>query len=405
MVGVVAGELSPLMTGLVYCSVIEGCREVYALGRAREWTAALGRWCDEQPEMVAFVGVCQVHRAEILQLNGAWSDALGEAQRACERCLGINRQAAAAAYYQQGEIYRLRGEFAAAEAAYRDASRWGWDPHPGLALLRLAQGQTSAAAAAIRRALGEATAPSSRIDLLAAQVEILLATGDTGEARQACRELQEIAAGLDARVLGAIAGQALGAVELAEGNAQVAAGLLRRAWQVWQELDAPYPAARVRVLLGECCRALGDQEGAELERQAARTVFESSARRPIWPASKRPSREAGGPPAPAEPARAGGPAPGGHRKEQPGHRAHAVPQRAHRRAAREQHLPEAGRPLPRRRHRPRLPARAGLTGASAVPADAGGKHPRLPGRQIGWFLRRAAAPGCLRLGREEGGQP
>ena len=274
MVGVIAGELSPLMAGLVYCSVIEGCREVYALDRAREWTAALGRWCEEQPEMVAFVGVCQVHRAEILQLNGAWSDALGEARRAGERCLGINRLAAAAAFYQQGEVHRLRGEFVAAEVAYRNASQWGWDPQPGLAQLRLAQGRKAAAAAAIRRAVEETSARSRRIGLLAAQVEILLATGDTAEARRAGRELQEIAGSLDSRVLDAMAAQALGAVELSEGNPLIAVGLLRPAWHVWHELRAPYPAARVRVLLGHCCRALGDEESAELELRAARTVFE-----------------------------------------------------------------------------------------------------------------------------------
>jgi DNA-binding CsgD family transcriptional regulator len=275
MVGVLAGELSPVMTGLVYCSVIEGCREVFAFDRAREWTAALARWCEQQPEMVAFVGVCRVHRAEILQLGGEWADALDEAQRACERCLGVNRTAAAAAFYQEGEVHRLRGELAAAEAAYRNASQWGWDPQPGLALLRLAQGQMAAAVAAIRRVVGETTERSQRTGLLAAQVEILLAAGDPAAARQACQELEAIAADLDSRVLGAIAKQARGAVDLAEGKAASASGLLRRACQVWQELEAPYPAARVRELLGRCCLALGDRDGAMLELQAARVGFEA----------------------------------------------------------------------------------------------------------------------------------
>jgi DNA-binding CsgD family transcriptional regulator len=274
MVGVVAGELSPLMTGLVYCSVIEGCREVYALDRAREWTAALYRWCEAQPEMMAFVGLCQVHRAELLQLEGAWSNALREARRAFARSVDINRQAAAAAFYQQAEVHRLRGEFAAAEAAYRDASQWGWAPQPGLALLRLAQGHTVAATAAIRRALAESAARPQRMELLAAAVEIMLAARNTVEAREACRELQQIADSFEARWLRAMAAQAAGAVELAEGNASAAVGLLRRAWQAWQELDVPYLAARARVLLGRCCRELGDHDGAELELAAARTVFE-----------------------------------------------------------------------------------------------------------------------------------
>src|SRR5439155_11155624 len=127
------------VTGLVYCSVIDCCQEVYALRRAQEWTAALTQWCEEQPDMVAFTGRCLVHRAEIMQLHGEWPDALQEARRAGER-FAQDQTAAAQALYRQGEVHRLRGEFTAAEEAYRDASRRGWEPQPGLSLLRLAQG-------------------------------------------------------------------------------------------------------------------------------------------------------------------------------------------------------------------------------------------------------------------------
>lgn len=275
MVAVTAGELSPLMTGLIYCSVIESCQQVYALGRAREWTSALAQWCAEQPEMVAFTGRCLVHRAEIMQLNGAWRDAIEEARRARERfSRGIDQQPTGSALYQQAEVHRLRGEHAAAEEAYRSASRCGWDPQPGLALLRLAQGRTDAAVAAIRRVVRATTDRLQRTRLLPAYVEIMLAVGDIQEARAACRELEEIAAGFGVGVLGAMAAHARGAVELAEGDAQAALGSLRRAWQVWHQVEAPYVAARVRVLVGLACRALGDDDGARLELDAARAVFE-----------------------------------------------------------------------------------------------------------------------------------
>jgi DNA-binding CsgD family transcriptional regulator len=274
MVTVTAGELSPLVTGLMYCSVIDACQRVYAVDRSREWTAALAHWCERQPDMVAFAGVCQVHRAEIFQLQGAWPDAIEEARRACVRSQGINRRAAGAAFYQQAEVHRLKGEFAHAEEAYRNANRFGLEPQPGLALLRLAQGRTDAAAAAIRRAAGGTADPLKRMSLLPACVEILLAADEVQEARNACQELEEIARRFDTGVPSAIAAQACAAVDLAEGEAQVALRSLRHAFDVWQRIEAPYAAARVRILIGLACRALGDEDGAALEIDAARSVFE-----------------------------------------------------------------------------------------------------------------------------------
>ena len=275
MVAVSAGELSPIMTGLIYCSVIDCCRQVYALGRAREWTSALTRWCEEQPEMVSFTGICSVHRAEIMQLHGAWRDAFEEARRASERSTqAANLSAAAAALYQQAEVHRLRGKFVAAEEAYRSASQSGWDPQPGLALLRVAQGRADAAATAIRRVVRATTDRLARTRLLPAYVEILLAVGELEEAGLACRELEEIAESFDTRVLSAMAAYARGAVELAEGDAQDALVSLGGAFEAWQEVGAPYEAARVRVLTGLACRALGDEEGGRLELEAARAVFE-----------------------------------------------------------------------------------------------------------------------------------
>ncbi|MCP9486304.1 MAG: response regulator transcription factor [Gaiellaceae bacterium MAG52_C11] len=273
MVAVTTGELSPIPTGLVYCGVILACQEVYELGRAREWTAALTRWCADQPDLVAFTGRCLVHRAEIMQLDGAWPDALEEARRASLRFVATSNSACGLAHYRQGELLRLQGEFGAAEEAYREASRNGWEPQPGLAQLRLAQGRADVAAAAIRRAAGEVSERLKRAGLLAAYVEIMLAVGDAAEAYAACRELGEIAESHKSIMLAAMAAQARGAVDLDRGEARSALVSLRHAWQLWHDLEAPYEAARVRVLVGLACRALGDDDAAAMELDAARGAF------------------------------------------------------------------------------------------------------------------------------------
>jgi DNA-binding NarL/FixJ family response regulator len=273
MVAVTAGELTPIITGLIYCTVIHSCQQIYALDRSREWTAALADWCAAQPEVV-FGGNCLIHRSEILQMNGAWPEALAEARRAAEHLEKTsNAQTAASAVYQEAEVHRLRGEFAEAEADYRSASRGGCEPQPGLALLRLAQGRAASAAAQIRRVVAAASERLERTRLLPACVEILLAAGAVEEARAASAELQEIANALDIEIVHAMAAQARGAVALADGDAAAAVEPLRRALAVWQRIEAPYLAARLRVLVGEACRALGDDEGAQLEREAARAVF------------------------------------------------------------------------------------------------------------------------------------
>jgi DNA-binding CsgD family transcriptional regulator/tetratricopeptide (TPR) repeat protein len=280
MLAVVGSELSPIMTGLMYCSVIDTCRRVYALGRAREWTAAFSRVCEEQPEMGAFTGICLVHRAEILQLQGAWPEALSEACLACERARRADRKPPGAALYQQAEIHRLCGQFAKAEDAYRAASELGFEPQPGLALLRLGQGRTEAACAAMRRLISATSDPVRRAGLLPAHLEIMLASGDLEEARRTRDELRALAAAFDTDWLRAIVAQADGAIASAEGHAHDALDRLRCAFDLWERLEAPYEAARVRVLIARACRALGDDESAGLEIAAARSVFERLGARP-----------------------------------------------------------------------------------------------------------------------------
>ena len=281
MVAVTTDDVTPLVIGGVYCSVVSGCQEVFDWRRAQEWTAAMSRWCAPQPDMVLFRGQCLLRRSEVLQLRGDWDGALEEARRALARLLDPPGQVSLGnAYVQLAELHRLRGELAEAEEAYRLASQHGKRIQPGLALLRMAQGDPAAALVSLRRALDESTEQRFRPTLLAACVEAAIAADDVPAARTAAAELAAIAADLGVPYLRALSARANGAVRLAEGDARAALGELRQSDAIWQELDAPYEAARTRMLVARACGELGDASEAEMSLAGAAAVFERLAAAP-----------------------------------------------------------------------------------------------------------------------------
>jgi DNA-binding NarL/FixJ family response regulator len=270
---------SELVRGLVYCSVIAGCQLVFAVDHAREWTAVLAKWCETQPQLGMFTSTCRVHRAELMQMGGAWADALAEIAvlEASPRLGAVDRAGAA---YQQAEIHRARGEHAAAEAAYARAGEAGGETQPGLALLRLAQGRIDDAAGGIRRALATTTVPLKRARYLPAAVEIFVAAGAIEGAVAACHELHGIAGQFGTPMLQAISAHARGTLALAQGDAAAALPELKSAQAMWQRLDAPYLVARIRLEVAAACRALGDADGARLEREAARKMLRTLGAKP-----------------------------------------------------------------------------------------------------------------------------
>jgi ATP/maltotriose-dependent transcriptional regulator MalT len=211
-----------------------------------------------------------------MQLHGQWEDAMAEIHRACEH-LSVQPEnpVMGMAQYQQAEIFRLRGKYADAEVAYREAAAYGHNAHPGLALLRLAQGHIQDAYAAIRRVSSDAAErPVERSKILAAYVQIALAAGDTNGAKSAARDLLEIAERFDSPYLQAMAGSVRGTILLSDGDYMSACAALRTAWLAWQEVEAPYEGARLRVIMARAYHALGDHDTAEMELDAAAHVFE-----------------------------------------------------------------------------------------------------------------------------------
>jgi DNA-binding CsgD family transcriptional regulator len=276
MLAAATGEVSPIVVGIVYCASIEAFQEIFDLRRAQEWTTALSAWCDSQPDMIPFRGRCLVYRAELLQFHGAWPEAANQAERAQILLLRPPPEPAVGeAFYRQAELHRLRGEFDAADDAYRESSQWGRRPDPGLALLRLAQGQAKAASSMIRRAVDEAVDDAVRARLLEPAIEIALAGGDVTAARPAANELARIAAASSAPLIRAIAARAEGCVLLADGDPRGALAALRWAESIWKALDSPYESARLRISVGLALRELGDRDTAQLEFDAARRVLQT----------------------------------------------------------------------------------------------------------------------------------
>lgn len=274
----VSGELRPFATGLVYCVTITSCQDVGDYRRAVEWTEAASRWC-EQEDMNGFPGACRIHRAEIMRLRGDWPQAEKTALAACEELREFDRFVTAGGYYEIGEIRRRRGDFAAADEAFRTANELGRSPQPGLALLHLAEGKVESAVAGINRALAEVHEPLARIRVLPAVVEIAIAAADLDLARSAAEEFQQI---VDSYKIGdrpapafdAATAFTRGQVKLAEREWDGACDDLRRARDEWQRVGAPYETAHARLLLGIAFRNQGDESGATLELQAALATFE-----------------------------------------------------------------------------------------------------------------------------------
>ncbi|HET9249695.1 MAG TPA: LuxR C-terminal-related transcriptional regulator [Actinomycetota bacterium] len=275
MTSVVAGELSPFFTGIVYCNVIGACLELADVGRAGEWSDAARAWCESLPPESPFPGMCRINRAEVLRLRGAWDEAEAEATRASEELMSFDPGAAAQALYEIGEIRRRLGNASGAEDSFARARDLGFEPQPGLALLRMGQGKGEAALAALRVA---ASAPIEsrlrRARVLAAQVDVALAMEDVETARTAVAELDAISTEEPIAALDATAATARGALALAEDDITTALDRLRHASGLWQRLGLPYEHAQARGLYGAALRAAGDGEEGDLELRAALSEYE-----------------------------------------------------------------------------------------------------------------------------------
>lgn len=274
MVAIASGSIEPVWAGLMHCGMLLACDLLADSRRGWQWVRAMERWLEDLPGAVLYPGVCRIHKVRFMQLSGGWSEAEAEASRACEELIGVHLYTAARGYYEIAEIRRMTGDLDAALHFYEKAHQLGWDPQPGLAQLRLAQGRIDPAVAGIRRALSSVDDQPTRGSLLPHKIQIALAAGDVEAAEEASDELNEIAARYGSPGMTAAAAAGRGAVALAKDDAQRAVVALRDAISTWIEIECPYEVARCRVLLATAYRLVGDEDGAALELEAARGIFE-----------------------------------------------------------------------------------------------------------------------------------
>ncbi len=273
MTAATAGELTPRTTGRAYCNMMSTCERLGDYGRAAEWHEATHGWCEPHADS-GYPGICRVHRAGILRLRGALPEAEQEARRAAGELGEFLADVAGEAFYELGEIRLRMGDHSAADAMFGEAHARGRDPQPGLALLRLAQGNCEAARSMIERSLGEPSlAALDRAKLLPALVEIAAACGAAGTAAEGASELEAITTTYTSPALVASAALARGTAELARGRADDALVHLRRARRIWTEIDLPFELARTRLLLSRAYSALGDRDEAAMEERAALAIM------------------------------------------------------------------------------------------------------------------------------------
>ena len=277
MVTVLDGRVTPFTSGTLYCHTIAACHEIADVRRMTRWTDLTEKWLTTLPAAVPlggpFGGLCAVHRAQLHVLRGEWADAEQAALRVLEYLDSGRIDYAAEAWYIIAESHRLRGDPGASEA-YDEAHTRGRNPQPGRALLRLAEGDAEGAAISVRSALAAAGSdPLRRAPLCAAAVEVAVAAGRLDDAATAASELDATASTYATSGLESMAAEARGAVLLAAGRAEEALPVLRDACRRWQELGAPYDAARTCVRLAEAYRALGDEESAASEVALAEATF------------------------------------------------------------------------------------------------------------------------------------
>lgn len=272
LVSAVARELSPRVTGRIFCNTIEVSASTADYKRATEWSDQTMRWCETVGGGGGYPGACRVRRSEFMRLRGAWPAAEVEANRAAIELADI-RPYQARAFYELGMIRLNTGDLDGAEDAFTRAHSLGLSPMPGLALLKLARQETSEAWSMIRAALTATDAYLERAQLIPAAIEIALAAEEVDAVRDFAGELAEIAHRYRSDLLGTFALQGEGRIAAHEGRFEDSIAPLRMVVEQLVAWGVPYEAARARCDLGMVLIEQGSEALGWLEINEAKAEF------------------------------------------------------------------------------------------------------------------------------------
>ena len=264
-----SGNVDPITGGTLYCNILWVCRTFGDWARANQWTLGYRQFCSSSG--MQFSGSCQLHRAEVLGIQGSLQDAVTHIDDALARLVDDAPWALGDAYRVLGDIQSAIGDSDAALAAYEKSYALGWNPEPGHAMLLLERGDANAAYESLERSLigGSWWTVQRRGMLLAHLAVVAVHAGRPDRAQELVEEL----AGQEQRwpmpSIRALTNEASALLAHARGDASTALRHLHLARQLWTSIDSRPHAVRLRLCIASLQAELNDRTGAAAEIRAA----------------------------------------------------------------------------------------------------------------------------------------
>lgn len=263
-----SSKTDPITNGIIYCNILWACRTFWDWARANEWSLGYKHLCVGNG--LRFSGSCQLHRAEVLAVQGSLPAAVEHIKDALDKLSGDAPWALGDAYRVLGDIESAIGHVDAARAAYEKSYALGWNPEPGYALLLLENGDAEGAFASLERSLiGQNWWTLQRQGMLLAHLAVVAAhAGREDKAKAIIADLAAQEIRWPTPATRALISEASG-VLVQKSDPQQALNHFHLARQLWTSVESSYHATRLRLVLAELQLSIGDHAGAATELRTA----------------------------------------------------------------------------------------------------------------------------------------